>query len=46
MQGMRNVLANERLFLPAVDMAIDFLRVVHEGIMTVQSGCRQGESRR
>jgi len=29
MQGLRNMLANESLFLPTVDFAIDFLPVAH-----------------
>ncbi len=29
MQGLRNMLANESLFLPTVDSAIDFLPVAH-----------------
>jgi hypothetical protein len=33
MQGVRNMLANESLFLPTVDLAIDFLAVAHMHIM-------------
>jgi hypothetical protein len=33
MQGVRNVLAHERLFLPTVDTTIDFLRIAHGRIM-------------
>ncbi len=29
MQGVRNMLAHERLFLPTVDTTIDFLRIAH-----------------
>jgi hypothetical protein len=34
MQGLRDVLADERLLLPTVDVALDFLRVAHAAIMT------------
>jgi len=33
MQGVRNMLARERLFLPTVDTTIDFLRIAHGRIM-------------
>jgi len=33
MQGVRDMLANESLFLPTVDLAIDFLAVAHKQIM-------------
>src|SRR5260370_34224501 len=33
MQGVRNVLAHERLFLPTVDTTIDSLRIAHRRIM-------------
>jgi hypothetical protein len=33
-QGMCNVLADECLFLPTMDVAINFLRITHERIMT------------
>jgi len=33
-QGIRNVLADERLFLQTVDVAIDLLRIAHVRIMT------------
>ena len=33
MKGVRNMLANESLFLPTVDLAIDFLAVAHKQIM-------------
>ena len=29
MQGLRNMLADKSLFLPTVDLAIDFLTVAH-----------------
>jgi hypothetical protein len=32
-QGLRNVLADERLFLPTVGMAFDLLRIAHEGVI-------------
>jgi len=32
-QGLRNVLANERLFLPTVDTTIDLLGIAHGRIM-------------
>jgi hypothetical protein len=33
MQGLHNVLADERLFLPTVYVAIDFLQIAHAIIM-------------
>ena len=33
MKGVRNMLANESLFLPTVDLAIDFLAAAHKHIM-------------
>jgi hypothetical protein len=37
MQVVRNMLAHERLFLPTVDTTIDFLRIAHGRIMTVNN---------
>jgi hypothetical protein len=37
MQGVRNVLANEGLFLPSVDTTIDLLRIVHGRIMALNN---------
>jgi hypothetical protein len=37
MQGVRNVLADERLFLPTVDTTIDLLRIAHTRIMTLNN---------
>jgi hypothetical protein len=36
-QGIRNVLADERLFLPTVDVAINLLRIAHRRIMPLMS---------
>jgi hypothetical protein len=36
-QGICNVLADERLFLPIVDAAIDLLRIAHRRIMQLKS---------
>lgn len=35
--GVRNVLADERLFLPTMDITVDFLRIAHGRIMTVKN---------
>jgi hypothetical protein len=37
MEGVRNALADERLFLPTMDTTIDFLRIAHGRIMTVKN---------
>jgi hypothetical protein len=37
MEGARNVLADEGLFVPTVDTTIDFLRIAHGRIMTVNN---------
>jgi hypothetical protein len=36
-QGLRNVVTDERLFLPLVFVATDLLRVIHKRIMTLRT---------
>ena len=37
MQGVRNMLADERLILPTVGTTIDLLRIAHGRIMTLKN---------
>jgi len=46
LQGLRNMLANESLFLPTVDLAIDFLPVAHMQIMLSKAKNISDDSKR